>query len=302
MYQIGIYLRISKEDFLEGESQSIIGQRNLLKEFIQKEFAKESFQILEFLDDGYSGVNEERPELKRMLTLVNQEMIDCILVKDFSRLARDYLLLGEYMEILFPAHRIRFISVNDGYDSAKYSEHILGLDMQFRGLCYDLYSKDISCKVKSAIRAKKKAGLYVSANTPFGYEKFPSDRHKIRIKEEEAKIVKIIFQLAEEGYGVTEIAEKLNKGKIKTPKEFRVVKNNKKEYYWHPATVWRILKNRVYVGELIQGKYEKKYVGGRNQKTLPSQWIIKKDHHEKIVSEELFNKVQNLAKKKLKRE
>lgn len=298
-----MYLRISKEDFKEGESQSLSGQRNLLQAFIQKEQVSfsDKIQIMEFSDDGYSGVNEERPALKRLLSLVNEEQIDCILVKDFSRLARDYLLLGEYMEILFPIHKVRFISVNDGYDSQQYPEHIPEMDMQFRGLCYDLYSKDISHKVKSALRAKKRAGIYISANTPFGYEKSSYDRHKIKIKEEEAEVVRKIFQLAEEGYGVTEIARKLRKMQIKTPKEFRESKSNNKKYYWHPATVWRILKNRVYIGELIQGKYEKQYVGGRNRKTLPEQWMIQKNHHEKIVTVELFDKVQELTKKKLKR-
>lgn len=302
MYQIGVYLRISKEDFSDKESQSITEQRKLLEEFIQKEFVGETFWVQEFLDDGYSGTNGERPALKRLLQLVKAGKIDCILVKDFSRLARDYLLLGEYMEILFPIHQVRFISVNDGYDSKGYSEPLLGLDMQFRGLCYDLYSKDISQKVKSALKAKKKAGIYISANTPFGYEKSTLDRHKIKIKEEEAKVVRKIFRLAEEGYGVTDIAGRLNEMQIKTPKEFRTDKKKEKEYRWHPATVWRILKNRVYIGELIQGKYEKEYVGGRNRKTLPTQWLIQKKHHEKIVTKELFDKVQDLAKKKLKRE
>lgn len=156
MYKIGIYLRISKEDFSREESQSISNQRNLLQKYIQKKFNKEDYHIIEFLDDGYSGVNEERPALKELIGFVNEERIDCILVKDFSRLARDYLLLGEFLEILFPAHQVRFISVNDGYDSQRYPEKILDLDMQFRGLCYDLYSKDISHKVKSALKAKKK--------------------------------------------------------------------------------------------------------------------------------------------------
>lgn len=291
MYKIGIYLRISKEDFSREESQSISGQRNLLQKFIQKEFLGENYKIVEFSDDGYSGINEERPALKRLLSLVKEEEIDCILVKDFSRLARDYLLLGEYLEILFPAHQVRFISVNDGYDSQQYPEQILGLDMQFRGLCYDLYSKDISNKVKSALKAKKKAGIYVSANTPFGYEKHPSDRHKIRIKEEEAKVVRKIFQLAAEGYTVTEIAKLFNEMKIKTPKEFRAGKSSKKQYHWHPGTIWHILRNRAYIGEMIQGKYEKEYVGGPSRKTSSNQWIIQKDHHEKIVTEELFHKI-----------
>lgn len=291
MYQIGIYLRISKEDFNREESQSISGQRNLLHKYIQKEFNGEDYCIVEFSDDGYSGVNEERPALKELLVWVKEERIDCILVKDFSRLARDYLLLGELLEILFPAHQVRFISVSDGYDSQRYPEKILDLDMQFRGLCYDLYSKDISHKVKSALKAKKRAGIYVSANTPFGYEKHPSDRHKIRIKEEEAKVVREIFQLAAKGYTVTEIAKLFNEKQIKTPKEFRTGKSSKKQYLWHPATIWNILKNRVYIGEMIQGKYEKEYVGGPSRKISSNQWIIQKNHHEKIVTEELFNKI-----------
>lgn len=290
MYRIGIYLRISKEDHKKKESQSISGQRNLLQEFIQKEFESKKIQITEFSDDGYSGVNKERPALKKMMELVEEEQIDCIIVKDFSRLARDYLMLGECLEMIFPVHHIRFISINDGYDSRKYTEKMLGLDMQFRGLCYDLYSKDISHKVKSALKAKKQSGIYVSANVPFGYEKNPLDRHTIRINEEEAKVVRKIFQLAAEGYGVTEIARKLQEMQIKTPKQFREGRENKKEYRWHPATVWNILKNRVYIGEMTQGKYEKEYVGGKNRKTLPEQWIVQKKHHEKIVTEELFHK------------
>ena len=305
MYQIGIYLRVSKEEITKEEanneeSQSISGQRNLLQAFICKEFSNEQVQIEEFADDGFTGVNDRRPSLKRMITRVKEgtlkfvkdSKVNCILVKDFSRLARDYLLLGEYMEILFPRYQVRFISVNDGYDSSKYQEQAMGLDMQFRGLYYDLYSKDISCKVKSALRAKKKAGIYVGANTPFGYQKSPFDRHQLVIQKEEAEVVKEIFRLAEEGYGATKIAGKLESMGIHTPKEFRQEKREKEAGHWYPATVWRILRNRVYMGELIQGKYEKEYVGGRSIETPPGQRIIKENNHEKIVSEELFYKVQ----------
>lgn len=302
MYQIGIYLRVSKEEITKGEitkeevtkeeSQSISGQRNLLQAFICKGFSNEQVQIEEFADDGFTGVNDRRPALNRMISKVKEGKLDCVLVKDFSRLARDYLLLGEYMEILFPRYQVRFISVNDGYDSSKYQEQAMGLDMQFRGLYYDLYSKDISCKVKSALKAKKKAGIYVGANTPFGYQKSPFDRHQLVIQKEEAKVVEKIFRLAEEGYSATEIAGKLESMGIHTPKEFRQLKREKEAGHWHPATVWRILRNRVYIGELIQGKYEKEYVGGRSIETPLCQRIIKENNHEKIVSEELFHKVQ----------
>ena len=166
---IAIYLRVSKEDALScEESSSISCQRLLLKEYISKHF--EDYELLEFADDGYSGTNLDRPAMRALLACVRARKADCIVVKDFSRFARDYVEAGSYVEQIFPFLGVRFISVNDGYDSGDVRGKTGGMERAFQNLMNDLYSKDLSVKVKSSLHAKKERGVYCSGNCPFGYK------------------------------------------------------------------------------------------------------------------------------------
>lgn len=196
--KIAIYLRLSKEDeWITQESNSISCQRLLLKGYIERNF--ENYEIMEFVDDGYSGTSMDRPGMKEMLTCVRQKKINCIIVKDFSRFSRDYVETGSYVEQIFPFMGVRFISVNDHYDSEDSHQKTIGMNLAFKTLVNDLYSKDLSVKVKSSLTSKKERGIYCSGNCPFGYRKKADDRNQVEVVEEEAEVVREIFRLTLEG-------------------------------------------------------------------------------------------------------
>ena len=156
-----------------------------------------------------------------MLERIRNGEINCIIVKDFSRFARDYIELGAYLEQIFPFLGVRFISVNDGYDSASVQGGVADMDVNFKNLLYDLYSRDLSGKVRSSLAVRKEKGQYVSANSPFGYEKDPEDRHALLIAEDEAEVVRKIFSLTLEGRTSVEIARLFNETGVKTPAQFK---------------------------------------------------------------------------------
>lgn len=302
-YKLAIYIRLSKEDdkFKE-ESNSITMQRMLLQRYIAERFT--DYELLEFCDDGYTGTNLNRPGMQTMLELAGNGEIDCILVKDFSRFSRDYIELGSYLEQIFPFLGIRFISLNDNYDSKDYPGSIADIDMNFKNLLYDLYSKDLSQNVRSTLAAKKGAGLYVSANSPFGYEKDPKDRHALLIAEDEAAVVRRIFSLTVEGYTSTEITKLFNETRVKTPIEFKMEKGKTgripkgERFVWNNGTICQILKNEIYIGNIVQKKYTKDFVGGKNHLNPREDWLVSYHHHEPIIEKEVFEKVQEGRGKK----
>lgn len=296
-YKLAIYIRLSKEDdkFKE-ESNSITMQRMLLQRYIAEHFT--DYELLEFCDDGYTGTNLNRPGMQAMLELAGNGEIDCILVKDFSRFSRDYIELGSYLEQIFPFLGVRFISLNDNYDSKDYPGSIADIDMNFKNLLYDLYSKDLSRNVRSTLAAKKEAGLYVSANSPFGYEKDTKDRHALLIAEDEAAVVRRIFSLTVEGYTSTEITKLFNETRVKTPIEFKMEKGTTgripkgERFVWNNGTICQILKNEIYIGNIVQKKYTKDFVGGKNHLNPREDWLVSCHHHEPIIEKEVFEKVQ----------
>ncbi len=302
-YHIAIYLRLSKEDDkLKKESNSIAMQRLLLQSYVAENF--EECELSEFCDDGYTGTNFERPGMQAMLKMVKSGEIDCILVKDFSRFARDYIELGSWLEQIFPFLGVRFISVNDHYDSCDFQGSIAGLDVNFKNLLYDLYSKDLSGKVRSSLAARKEKGQYISANSPFGYEKDPKDRHALLIAEDEAEIVRRIFSLTVEGYTSVEIARLFNETRVKTPIEFKIEKGktNKmpkgERFLWSSSAICQILRNEVYIGNTVQKKYTMDFVGGRNHLNPREEWLVTYGHHEPVIGKDIFDKVQEGRGKK----
>lgn len=295
--RIAMYLRLSKEDDkIKTESNSISMQRLLIEDYVQKNFT--DYELQEYVDDGFSGTNLNRPGMFRLLGEAGEGKIDCIIVKDFSRFARDYIELGDYLEQIFPFLGIRFISINDQYDSSAYRGSIADIDMHFKNLLYDLYSKDLSQKVRTALAARKAKGQYVSAHTPFGYQKDPEDRHMLIIKEDEARIVAKIFDLAFQGKTKNQIAQKLNEEGVKTPIEFKIEMGETTRapkgdgFQWSSSTIASILKNEIYVGDIVYGKTEKKQIGGKNVLKPRSEWKIYRNHHEAIVSRERFGAIQ----------
>ncbi len=296
-YQIAIYTRLSKEDDkYKEESNSIMMQKILLRKFVAENFS--DYDLLEFCDDGYTGTNFQRPGIQNMLEMVRDSKINCIIVKDFSRFARDYIELGSYLEQIFPFMGVRFISVNDHYDSKDYNGSIADIDVNFKNLLYDLYSKDLSQKVRSSLAVRKEQGQYVSGNCPFGYEKDPNDRHALLITEDEADVVRRIFSLTTEGYTSTEITRLFNETGVKTPIEFKIEKGRTSRvpkgdcFLWSNSTICQILRNEIYIGNIVQKKYTKDFVGGKNHLNPREDWLVTYNHHEPIIEKEIFDKVQ----------
>ena len=210
-----IYLRISSEDAdlrtgEKNESESISNQRSLLREYVSSHADLSDSEILEFCDDGWSGTNFERPAVKALLEQVRRGQINCILVKDLSRFGRDYLTVGDYISRVFPFLGVRFISVNDGFDSSNPLD-IDSLDTSFRTLIYDLYSRDLSRRVKSAKRARAERGAFLSPYAPYGYVKDPEDKNHLLVDTEAADVIRRIFQMAADGAKPWQIAAALKK-------------------------------------------------------------------------------------------
>lgn len=303
---IALYLRISVEDIdvkrgVKDESNSIEGQRNLLHDFVIRKPEFEHSTVLELCDDGYSGTNFDRPAMKRLLEMAKQKEVACIIVKDLSRFGRDYLTVSDYVDQIFPFLGIRFISVNDGYDSAEYSGVTSGIDIAFRNMAYAYYSKDISEKVRSGKKAKAQKGAFLSSFAPFGYQKDSADKNYLIVEEVSAAIVRRIFHLAASGMRTTKIAYLLNLEQVPTPS---VVKNqqglqhpwwkgHREEKLWDYNQVTRILHDERYLGKVIYGKEYRPEVG--NYKTIKrgkKNWIIVADCHEPLVSQEEFQAAQ----------
>lgn len=288
-----MYLRLSMEDEdKEVESNSIRNQRKQIYEYIHHDSELGRLEVAEFCDDGYSGTNMERPGMQKMLKEVKNNKIKCIIVKDMSRFSRDYIEMGTYLNHIFPFMGIRFIAINDHYDSSKQPKNSVELGTAFQTLLYDLYSKDVSVKVKASIENKCANGEYVFGQVPFGYEKSKDIKNAIVVNEQEAVIVRYIFSLAIQGKGSTQIARQLYEEHVPTITKMR--KPDKeytdgKVHSWTENAVRRILNNRFYIGEMAYGKSVRKAVGSKKCIAISKEeWKIIKNHHEALISEEVY--------------
>lgn len=296
MEYLAMYLRLSIED--EGdkdESNSISNQRKQIYEYIHRDSELSRYEVVEFCDDGYSGTNMERPGMQKMLQEVKDNKIRCIMVKDMSRFSRDYIEMGTYLNQIFPFMGIRFISINDHYDSREHQGNTIEIDTAFQTLLYDLYSKDVSVKVKASFENKCANGEYVFGQVPFGYEKSKEVKNAVVVNESEAAIVRYIFSLAMQGKSSTQIARQLCEENVPTIMQMR---NSEKEYrdekvyYWSEKSVRNMLNNRFYLGEMAYGKTVRKSVGSKNRISVPMEdWKVIKEHHEALISEEIFEQV-----------
>ena len=296
MEYLAMYLRLSIED--EGdkdESNSISNQRKQIYEYIHRDSELSRYEVVEFCDDGYSGTNMERPGMQKMLQEVKDNKIRCIMVKDMSRFSRDYIEMGTYLNQIFPFMGIRFISINDHYDSREHQGNTIEIDTAFQTLLYDLYSKDVSVKVKASFENKCANGEYVFGQVPFGYEKSKEVKNAVVVNESEAAIVRYIFSLAMQGKSSTQIARLLHEENVPTIMQMR--KSDKeytdgKVHSWSENSVRRMLNNRFYLGEMAYGKSVRKSVGSKNGVSVPMEdWKVIKDHHEALISEEIFKQV-----------
>ena len=299
-YRVGIYTRLSIDDRTNEESVSIDTQKKILTEFV----ANKGWQIAKiYVDDGYSGGNFERPDFKRMIQDIENKEIDCVVTKDLSRLGRNYLDCGYYLEIYFPEHQVRYIAVNDGVDTISNSS----MDITpFKNILNEMYVKDISTKVSSARNARLKSGKYMTTTAPYGYIKDPNNHNHLLIDEETAPIVKKIYELYAQGKGTHYIANYLENNKILRPSEYLLRKGivnkfqrtNKNEYYWSNKTILDIISNPVYYGAVVGNKTKK--VSPKSKKIIklpPEQWTIVENMHEPIISKELFESVQRIRTK-----
>ena len=305
--KIAFYLRLSIADGDLGknnkdESNSIENQRILLQNYLISTEMCTDDEIAEYIDDGYSGLNFNRPAFQRMIEDAKIGKIDTIIVKDLSRLGRDYIGVGDYLEQIFPVLGVRFIAVNSYYDSNDYIGRTMGLEMSFGNLINTLYCKDISKKFKSALQTKWKQGISTAGRLPFGYVKDKNDPHKWVIDPEAAKYVRLIFDLALKNYDTRRITDYLNEHNIPTPGQYRVQKTGEgvwnrvvsdEEWMWDTAKVWRILKTYSYTGAMVHGKTSGIRVGGKERRSMPvrDQFIVD-GVHEGIITVEEFENAQ----------
>lgn len=304
---MALYLRLSKEDGdMVDESNSITNQRYILRRFVEQRPEFDSYEIKEYIDDGFSGKNFERPGVQNLLEDVKSGKVHGIVVKDFSRFGRNHIEVGNYIEKIFPLLDIRFIAVNNSFDSKDYIGTTPDMDVAFENLMYDYFSEENSVKIKNDLMGRRMRGNYLATFAAFGYKKSPSDHNRIIVNEEAAAIVRIIFEKYAE-YGVkTEVARYLNRQGIPTPQIYAMKngcsyqwKYHEEKKLWNGSIVGRILKNELYVGNTVFHKKETAEVGSRRTKCLPKEeWKVCEGTHEPIISKELFELVNNKDFKK----
>ncbi len=261
IYDVAIYCRLSKEDAREDgseeESASIGTQKTILTEYVRQR----GWHLVQiYVDDGYSGTNFNRPGFQSMIKDIEAGRINCVLTKDLSRLGRNYLDCGLYLEVFFPEHGVRYIAVNDGVDTLNRS----AMDITpFRNILNEMYAADVSMKVSSALRARFNKGLYVSTSPPYGYLKDPADHNHLIIDEKAAPVVRMIFQMALDGAGIAKIRNHLNASRILRPAAYAAAErgesgyerhfegNEDNRYQWSSNSVRAILRSPVYAGNLV---------------------------------------------------
>lgn len=302
-YYAGSYSRLSKEDGDKKESDSIKNQKELIQNCLK--LHPDIILRKEYSDDGYSGVTFERPAFQSMMDDVRDKQINCIVVKDLSRLGRNYIETGKYVEQIFPFLGVRFIAVNDNYDSEGKKQLSDQLILPFKNLINDIYCRDISIKVRSNLNAKKSKGDFAAAFAPYGYLKEAHNKSRLMIDPPAARVVTKIFQLKLDGNSNTAIADILNREGILTPCRYKQQTKQGKNYkpdfsvgaanQWSNKAIARILANEVYLGHLLQGKSSRPNYKIKKQLPIKREaWIRVDNTHEPIISAEAFQLVQKL--------
>lgn len=299
IYRAVIYIRLSEADegkSYESESESITNQRNLLMNFVKE---KGFIFVGEYVDDGYSGTNFERPGFTKMIEDIKNKMANLVIVKDLSRLGRDHVMTGYYIENFFPENNIRFISLQENYDSA--INQASNDSSTFIIACNDYYSRQNSIKIRSVLNDKRKKGKFIGSNPSYGYMKDPEEKGHLIPDPEYAPVVKKIFEMAANGVGLSDITSYLNDNKIKTPSSLKRKNPNSKMRYneqWTTSSVKKILKNRMYTGDMVQSTQTKVNYKSKKKKALPkSNWDIVPGTHEPLVDKLTFERIQGNVKR-----
>ena len=293
-YHVALYIRLSKEDENEGPSQSVQNQESLLREFVEQH----RLSVFDtYVDDGWSGTNFDRPDFQRMIADIEAKRVNMVITKDLSRLGRDYIMTGHYMERYFPEHRVRYISLLDGIDT--------GVDSTanditpFRAIMNDMYAKDISKKIKSVKRDKQRKGQFIGGKPVYGYKMHPTEKNRIVIDEEAAPVVRRIFALALSGMSCRQIAVELNSNGIPSPAAYAklpVAKSGPYSGLWSSERISAMLQNETYIGNMVQGRMVKiSYKSKKCLRQAPENWVVVEGTHEPIIDPEAFQKVQMLV-------
>lgn len=298
IYRTGIYARLSSED---KEEDTLENQIYLLKSHVESR--TDMLLADTYVDNGFSGTNFQRPQFIRMMEDVKSGKINCIVVKDLSRLGRDYIETGNYIENVFPFLNVRFVSVTDGFDTVN-GDGAEAMVVSFKNLVNDVYAKDISRKIISAFRTKQRNGEYIGLVAPFGYLKSQENKNKFVVDEHTAPVVRMIFKWYADGRGLDYITRTLNEMDIDCPRKYRhrigiTISDRYKDSRWGRSAVKTILTNRAYVGDMVQGKVRQELCNNMcRQYVDKEEWIIVENTHEAVIERDLFFHVQELIEKK----
>ncbi len=288
-YHAALYIRLSKEDDSQGPSESVVNQQSLLEAFARR---RQIAIYGVYIDDGWSGTNFERPAFGRMLRDIEQGKVNMVITKDLSRLGRDYIMTGYYMEHYFPQKQVRYISLLDGVDTGV--ESSANDITPFRAIMNDMYAKDISKKIKSVKHDKQRKGLFIGPKPCYGYRMHPTLKNAIIIDEEAAEIVRRIFAMALSGDTCRAIADRLNLDGIPSPARYAGLAHSENAR-WSGERIRDILRNQTYLGSMVQGRTAR--ISYKSQKCLrrqKEQWIVVEGTHEPLVSPEVFEKAERL--------
>ena len=297
-----IYIRLSREDGDGEESDSVVNQRTILRNYVETN--NELTFCEEYVDDGYSGTNFNRPDFQRMINDIEAGKIQCVVVKDLSRFARDYIMAGLYIERIFPQKNVRFIAIGNNYDSVRAEKDGTDMLLPFLNVFNEFHARDTSKKVQRVMHEMQREGKCVAAFVPYGYQKDPLDKHHLVIDESAAIIVRRIFDMYLSGMGMQSIAKKLNLEGVLCPTMYKQVEGSNfvnsnlidKKSMWVQCSVKRILENEIYTGTLVQGK-SIRGINRKPKKVPKDKWIRVPDAHEAIISREQYEKAQFLIER-----
>lgn len=304
---LAFYIRLSSEDrdlktnALKNESNSVFNQRRLLQDYYDTHESLHGYKVIVFCDDGVTGTHFDRPKFDELIEMARNQEIHCIMVKDLSRFGRNFLEMGNYLELILPLYGVRFISINDAFDSDDYLGVTGGLELALRNLINNMYSRDLSTKVRSAFRTRNLRGEYWGGNGFYGYQVHPHNKKRLIVDEQVRDIIVMIFESCVAGMTTSEIAQMLNDMGIPSPLEH---KRRNGGFYnglvkeetgiWLKGAVRKILTDERYTGKMITNTRETEEVGKPKMRSVPrDQWIIVPGTHEAIISEELFRTAQN---------
>jgi len=301
VYRAGGYVRLSVEDSGNPGADTIYAQIELVQNYIESQSDVTCCGM--YSDNGRTGTNFERPEFERLMSDIREDKIDCVVVKDLSRFGRNYLETGNYLERIFPFLNVRFVAINDNFDTLTAERNTEGYIVPLKNIINGAYSRDISRKSGSALAVKQRNGEFIGSWAPYGYQKTAMDNHKLEPNPETAPIVQMIFQWRVSGISYLKIARKLNEMGIPSPSRYHYQRGEvKSERFasavWHVPVIIKILSSEAYLGHMVQGRYYNIISEGRKLCRRPkSEWIVVPNTHVPLIDEDTFRVVQEMAEK-----